>query len=418
MQSNSDSIHFIKQQIHHICCTYKNRSAGSLAEQECQTYFKEQLSDCCDEVVQEEFSFHPKAFLGWIIAAGLLCIVSAITFLFVAEQSYMLFLCIGFASATAALLMAILEFVFYKKFIDFLFPKKQSINLYACRKPKDTVKRRIIFGGHADAAHEMSFIFNGGEKKAYFVMIGAMIGLIYLFFINSSSFIHSLIYAEAPLQGVWHILRLISFLFVPFFVHCLFFIDWKQIVDGANDNLSGCLVAISVLKELAKQDRLDHTEVCCLITGAEESGLRGAAAFAKQHKEEFTQVETIFIALDTLREMDQLQIYTKGINGFQKNSSEVAQLLRTAGTHCGITLKTADSYPGATDAEAFSRQGLLSCGFCGVNHKIQTYYHTRLDTHDNIDEDCLALSLKICMETVQLYEKYGLSASVQENKNT
>ena len=112
-----------------------------------------------------------------------------------------------------------------------------------------------------------------------------------------------------------------------------------------------------------------------------------------------------FIALDTLREIKHLQAYTIGQNGMQRNSEAVGELLNEAGRNCGIMIPRAKAYPGATDAEGFSRNGILSCGFCGVDHDPKLYYHTRHDTCDNISEECLKLSLEICLETSHLYDK-------------
>lgn len=60
-------------------------------------------------------------------------------------------------------------------------------------------------------------------------------------------------------------------------------------------------------------------------TGSEEAGLRRALAYAKRHKTELQQVETVFIAMDTMREIEQLQIYTSGCTGTQKNSNAVGR---------------------------------------------------------------------------------------------
>ena len=85
----------------------------------------------------------------------------------------------------------------------------------------------------------------------------------------------------------------------------------------------------------------------------------------------------------------------------------MGELIYQAGVNCGIEMKEADIYPGAVDAEAFSRQGFEAAGFCGVNHDPKTYYHTRLDTPDNISEECINLSLDICLEAAKLYDENG-----------
>ena len=47
-----------------------------------------------------------------------------------------------------------------------------------------------------------------------------------------------------------------------------------------------------------------------------------------------------------------------------------------------------------------------------------TYYHTRLDTPDNISEACINLSLDICLEAAGLYDRSGgLDAFREEGKN-
>ena len=153
--------------------------------------------------------------------------------------------------------------------------------------------------------------------------------------------------------------------------------------------------------------RYDDTEVCCLITGAEESGLRGAESFAKKHKGELSNIPTIFISMDTLRETEQLQVYTKGMYGVQKSSDEVGALLQAAGAELGVNLAVAEPYPGAVDADAFAREGLLACGFCGVDHNPKPYYHTRMDCADNIDPECIELCTNICIRAVEIYDQYG-----------
>jgi len=115
-----------------------------------------------------------------------------------------------------------------------------------------------------------------------------------------------------------------------------------------------------------------------------------------------------------MREVEQLMVYTTGCTGTVKDNKAVGELIREAGKNVGIEMPTAGLYPGAIDAEAFSREGIKAAGFCGVSHDPQTYYHTRKDSWDNINPDCIELSLKICLEAASLYDEKGGIASYEK----
>ena len=65
------------------------------------------------------------------------------------------------------------------------------------------------------------------------------------------------------------------------------------------------------------------------------------------------------MALDTMREVDQLRVFTLGQNGTQKKRDAVGELLINAGNNCGTEIRKSMLLFGATDAEGFSREGVL-----------------------------------------------------------
>lgn len=408
---------FMKDGIRYICENFKKRSPGSESERNAQAYFKTELEKYADEVIMEDFKLHPHAFMGFIIIAVTLCLASiAMYWLFPSiiypgsGKAEFVLAVIPPVLMLFSILMFLFEFLFYGKFVDFLFPKRVSRNVFATRKPTGEVKRRIIFSGHADAANEWTYSLHGQLKTLAPVMGGSIIGMFFVFIVTLARLFSSISLGFVPEieTGLWRPLGFVMLFFVPFLVAMYFFINWRVVVDGANDNLSACYIAMGVLKEMADNDfRFKNTEVCCLITGSEEAGLRGALAFAKAHKDELKQTETVAITLDTMREIEQLQIYTKGCTGTVRDSEAVGVLLFEAGQANGIEMKRAGIYPGAVDAEGFSKHGIRACGFCGVNHDPKTYYHTREDTWTNIDENCINLSLDICLEAARLYDEKG-----------
>ncbi|MBQ3079881.1 MAG: M28 family peptidase [Clostridia bacterium] len=165
---------------------------------------------------------------------------------------------------------------------------------------------------------------------------------------------------------------------------------------------------MSILKEMADNDfRYDNTEVCALITDGEESGLRGATAFAKENISMLMNANTVVIALDTIHETEQLQIYSRGINFTEQNADEVCDLLTFAGLKNGIDMPYAEFYPGAIDSEAFSRLGVKAAGLCAVRHEPVPYYHTVHDSYDNLNPECIELTRKIIKTAADMFDGAG-----------
>ncbi len=407
MGNRQSTLDFMTAGIRTACRRFRGRCAGSVAERRCQQHFKRLLTPWCDAVILESFTLHPKAFLGWMVLAGALNLCALALYWAGLFRPVPLFPALGLAFSLSALLMGVCEFLLYRRLIDPLFPQATSCNLYARRRAIHDVHRRIIFGGHADAAYEMRYFLPRQRRLLWPVTLGSVLGMLGLIVLQAALLALRLSNGAQALPTLR--LGLAASIGAPFFIGILFFVNWRVVVDGANDNLSGCFTAMAVLKELSDQSvRYAHTEVCCLITGAEEAGLRGAQAFAQAHRDELAGVETVFIALDTLKDPAQLMVYPRGINGLQPNSPEAVKLLQRAAAAHGRSLPKARPYPGATDAEAFSRAGLAACSLCGVDQHPQRDYHTRYDTSGNVNPACLRQTLSICLEAVRIFDREGL----------
>ncbi|MBP3328247.1 MAG: M28 family peptidase [Clostridia bacterium] len=389
-----------------VCQKYKRRSPGSQSERDAQDYFKKELSEFADEVYSEDFTLHPHAFMGFIFYSAIFSLIGVACYWLSPVSSVLPVL--GTVLTLLAVLMFLFEFLFYGEFVDFLFPKRVSRNVFATRKPSGEVKRRIIFGGHTDASPEWTFSLHGGLPALAAVIGGSIIGMFIIFGSNIAIFVKSLMSDAVVLEGFWKVLGIVNICTIPFIIAIMFFINWRVIVDGANDNLSANYISMAVMKEMAENDfRFENTEVCCLLSGSEEAGLRGAKAFAKKHRQEMLDVETVFISLDTMREIKEFRINTIGCTGTVHSDEAVGDLLHEAGMNCGVDIPRSELYPGAVDADGFTKYGLRACGFTGVSHDPQTYYHTREDSWDNISPECLELSLDICREAARLYDENG-----------
>jgi len=392
-------IDWIADEIKHICLTYKEREAGSESERACGDYMANQMSQWSDSVVKEDFTVHPRAFIGsWTLQA--LCgIFSIICYIVSVWLSLTWLTVLSVIFVLVSLASYVFEHALYRQFMDFLYPKYMSQNVMAVRKAEKETKQRIIICGHADAAYDMPLMQKTNAATILVMTLTAVLGYFFCLIIGLLT-----IFANLPQQLIIALCGFLGVLVIPL-VFFLFFVDWKTVVDGANDNLTGCALGMSILKEMAEQNqRFTHTDVCCLVTGGEESGLRGAFAYAKKHKQELLDKNSIVIAVDTIHEKDQLMVYPRGIYFTQKNSETVCDLLRAAGEECGVALPDAGFYPGATDAEAFSRNGIKASALCAVRHTPASYYHTITDTWDNLNKDCLALARDILKTSIRLFD--------------
>lgn len=400
--TKKDYTNYIVERIADICKKYKRRDAGSQSARDAADEMAEELKQYADTVETQDFKLNPHTFIGSIPIFAMNVILASISSLlgFILSLPILYFVSdvlifIGFG-------IVLTQYVFYRQFLELISRKKVGRNVYAVRKPKGEVKRRIIIGGHIDAAYEMPVMMHFPTPLLYVVIGVAIVGPIVAFILNNIMLLNFL-----PNN--------IHLAFVVIIIVCaviaspiLFFVDFKTIVDGANDNLTGCFISMSILKEMAEHDfRFENTEVCCLLSDGEEAGLRGATAFARENIEMLMDKNTVVLALDTIHEIDQLKIYGRGINFTESNADEVCDLIYFAGMKNGLDLPYSEFYPGAVDAEAFSREGVKAAGLCGVRHTPAPYYHTRQDTYTNLNPECIELVRDIVKTAIQIFDGAG-----------
>ncbi|MDD4316710.1 MAG: M20/M25/M40 family metallo-hydrolase, partial [Clostridia bacterium] len=352
-ERRSGMVNYICDSIKDIIVKFGKRDPGSEGERKAQEYMAEELRNYTDEVTIEDFKLHPMAFMGWIPITVTIALIAYVVSFFIPFLTIILIV--------LALIPMLSQFVLYKQLMDPLFPEKVSCNVMAVRKPVGEVKRRIVFNGHADATWEWTFNNKFGFKGFSLEFLGSILGIVYM-----------LIYCIVALayngfgfkvsSGVPMIMGLVALVFVPLWIGMYWFSDTKTIVDGANDNLTACLMSMAVVKTLKEEGiELENTEVCALLSGSEEAGLRGAKAYAKAHKDDFKDCETIFIPMETLREIEHLTIYSKDLNGLVKCDKDVAALLKKAGRAVGHEIHYGTVSVGSTDAAAFTQAGFKAC---------------------------------------------------------
>ncbi len=388
LETSSKSVDYMVREITHICRSMRKREPGSAGERETALYMAETLrSECgCQEVQVETFREHPSAFYGYFWFSAVFDVMSAIGFFLHPVMSIV--------SGSIALFLFMFQFILYQQVIDPIFTEREGTNVTAVRPCGGEVHQRIFLNGHIDAAWEFPLNYYGGG--IIFEIPGAMALIGVLFYMTIA------VCALAG-AGTWtRTAALCGLGFVPFFVLVGFTYDPRHVVDGANDNLTGCCMGIGLLRELEHQGiRLEHTEVGVILTGSEEAGLRGAKAWCKAHAQDYRDVPTYIISFDTIHDPRYLMVNERDLNGTVQASQELCEAFLEAAKEVGVPCRRGwvPPFGGATDSAAFTQGGFQSMGVTGLNHKLEDYYHTRWDTWDNLNregmENCYRATVKM-----------------------
>ena len=396
IDKKKEAAEYMVSEITHICKDFEKRDPGSKGEQQACEYMADVLkNECgCERADVESFKENPGSFFGWIYFT--------ITFVLAAVAISFFYPLVSIILIVVGLLIVFMQFGLYKKFIDRFFPEKTGHNVTAVKSCKGEVKRRIFFNGHPDAAWEWPVNYKlggvGFEGHAVICGIGAVYYLVISIMLVAKN---GLEYVSFDADETLGLLRLIGLVFVPFLIGLYWMWNENRIVDGANDNLSGCYMGIAILKALKEEGiEFENTEVGVILTGSEEAGLRGAKAWCAAHKGEFDDVPTFIFSYDTIHDPKYLMTNYRDLNGTVKADKDVSDLFMEAAKELDISCKKGWVPPlgGATDSAAFAQAGFKATGVTGLNHKLEDYYHTRRDTYDNMNEqglaDCFAISVK------------------------
>ncbi len=402
IDKKAEAAKYMIDEITHVIKTCGKRDPGSEGEKKSCEYMAEVLrKDCgCEDVKIEPCEVAPKAFYGWIYFTITFVLISVAAFFFVPV--------VGIPLIIAGFAIVLIQFGVYKKLLDPLFKKKTSHNVTAIKKCSGEVKRRIIFNGHPDATWEWPVNYAlggvGFEGHAIIVVLGAIFYLVLsIMYVAKNGITFGMPDTSDPLikAGLW------GLLFVPFMIGLYFMENYHLVVDGANDNLTGCYMGIAVLKYLKDEGiELENTEVGVILTGSEEIGLRGSKAWVEAHKNDFKDVPTFIYAFDTINDPKYLMANYRDLNGTVKSDAELADLFVEAAEAVGVPCKKGWIPPlgGAVDAAAFTQGGFRAAGITGLNHKLERYYHTRLDTYTNMNKDGIANCFAATVKTLEMFD--------------
>lgn len=401
---------YVCKKIKEVTSACGPRAVGSEGDKKARKYFVRDTKEVCDETAVEEFKCSDKAFMSWVSVGAVMMITAIMLFVFGLPI-------VSLVLSLVTLFFIVSEFFFYKQTLDVFFKKKDTANVIGKIKSSGETKRRIILCGHTDSAFEWTYTYHGGRPAVATVIVSAVVTLVAAIAGSITAMVirgalnPALVFDEG--NKAVTVFGIILICLIPFMIAALFFCNFKKPVTGANDNLTGCYISLAIAKYFKDNNiRLENTEIQIALVNGEESGLRGSKDFAKRHKEEFNDknIETIFVAIDTIHDFDFMKIILSDMNGTVKNDKRVANLIKSSGEEAGfdkIDVGVIDL--GSTDAAAFSQIGVPAASFIAMDPTPARYYHTRLDTAEILDEKTIKAGLQITLQTVLNFDKKGLN---------
>lgn len=363
------------------------RKAGSEAETRAQQHLAVVLRGFCDRVNIEAF----KAPLGAKFQSlKLFCVL------------YWIALVMPSFSTHGAFILAVINgvlflghFVMYRNWLDFAFAFAESRNVVGTLEPRGEVKRTIIISGHMDSTPEFIWWYwlkNWGIRLMIFG--GVSFALLPVFY--GISLVLDIKVWGSP--AWWGFAATAPFALTFFFIH------GKRVVDGAQDNLSGVAVACAVGKQLCSE-RLNHTRVKVISFGAEETGLRGSAAFYFNHRGYLKSTPHFIINLDGILDKDNMHLVTSEPSINTRHDKALNARLAKVFEEHGLPTKFGSILVGATDASSFSRNGIPATSIVGLPmDRLHPTYHTRLDTIDCLDPATLEQTAEILTAVIREWD--------------
>lgn len=364
------------------------RLAGTTASLEAADLISTELETFADTVEKEHFILHKGAFLGWIrilVVAYLLGVVWL--WLQVPLVSLILLL--------LSVLIMIYQFFLYKPLIDPLYPKKTGCNVVGTIEPQGAVTNQIIVSGHHDSARIFNFFIH--QPKLYNLRVTGGIGLVVLLLLVSLfQFVSNL----PTIDLILNIIVSAGFLLTG----QMWFFASNKGTPGAGDNLIATHMAIEIGRYF-KTNPLQHTRVIVASFDAEEEGLRGARAFARQHQATFKTTPTTLLNVDCPYYLKDLFFLTTDINGSIKLSSDLAEELVDTAEQLGYFAyrQPIAFLTGGTDAAELAKYGVKATTLMAMpwsNNERASVYHTPNDTVDSIEIEAVAASLDIFIEYI------------------
>jgi hypothetical protein len=349
----------------------------------------------CDEIAVESFACSPKAFLGFLPLSVLAYFAAVILYWFYPPASL--------AMAAVSFSMVFFEFMRYREFVDFLFPRRKGQNVIGVIRPRGEAKQRVVVSAHLDSAYEFRLWYHLGTASVVLIALA----LAAIVFILGGSIAMTVAWFDGSEEAVAYVAVGIAAIGLAPVVGLFLFFKSSRPVPGAMDDMAGVAVTCGLARYLDDARRGGNffpqsTEVVLLATSSEEAGLRGAKRYVQKHMTEMKQKLTYALFLDGVCDERFLTVTDRELCTGAKHDPGLVKLAQAVAASHGWPIRKRWIPLGGTDASAFSLKAIPAvCLHCQDTSRLVSNYHTRHDTLEHIRPQSLGISLQMVIDMIE-----------------
>jgi len=173
-------------------------------------------------------------------------------------------------------------------------------------------------------------------------------------------------------------------------------IGLRDVVPGANDNLSGVAAVLELARALRERP-VRGVRVLLVSTGSEESFMEGMRGFARRHFASLPRESTEFVCLDSVGSPELILIEGEGMLRMRDYTHELRERIAAVAGRAGIHLRRRLRLGLATDGLIALKAGYRSAAIGSVTkYKLPLNYHSRLDTADRLHYETVRDAAALC----------------------
>jgi len=387
--------------INRVCSEIGPRPGTSENERKAGEMVKNEYKRFCDETRDESFTCRPGGFLGILNIIPILQVASTVLYLF--------FPLISLILTILAVGCYLLEMGHLREFVDPLFRKRTSANIYGKIKAKGKANATVIIGAHHDSPVEFPIPIKWRSKSPKFVtIIIATVALILVIYVARILGVYfDLFYMNWTFLGykIFDLLIIVPALGAILTILLRYGLKSGTQTLGANDNLSGVAVTLGVAQFFSK-NRPKNVDVWVISHGCEEC-MRGSKRFADRHYKELVKKNTYTVNFDTAG-VGRFVIVSEEKMYTTKHSPEICKILQdsAAKLHLKYPVKIEPFSMGGTDSAFYSRKGLKATSVIGLaKDGFPVVWHNRKDTPERLSKENLYDMVRLSVQFVEDVEQ-------------